>query len=97
MKLNITRKRTDNDVLSLKFSGEMTVYSAAKLKDILINELKSCSGIIMDLAEVDEADTAGFQLLLFLKREAGIMGKSFSITGLSGRFKSILTLYRETI
>jgi len=97
MKLKILRKKTANDELHFTLTGEMTVYSAAGLKDVLIKELKSCRGIILNLAEINEADTSGFQLLLFLKREAGLMGKSFRIVEVSSRLKSIFTLYKETI
>lgn len=97
MKLKIVRQKTDNNGLHFKLTGEMTIYSAAKLKDLMTRELKSCSGITMDLAEVDEADTSGFQLLLFLKREADMLGKNFKITEAGSRLKSIFTLYKETI
>jgi len=97
MKLKIVRKKIDNDTLHFKLIGEMTVYSAVKLKDILIRELKSCSAMTVDLSDIDEADTSGFQLLLFLKREAKMLGKSFRITETSSRIKSIFTLYKETI
>jgi len=97
MKLKIVRKKTDNDMLHLTLTGEMTVYSVVKLKEIIINELKSCSGITVDLAGVGEADTSGFQLLLFLKREADLTGRIFRITEASPRLKSIFALYKEMI
>lgn len=97
MKLKIVRKKTGKDSLHLTLSGEMTVYSSGKLKNILINELKSCSGITMDLAGVDEADTSGFQLILFIKREAALLGKKFSITETGPRFRAIFDLYKETV
>ncbi len=97
MKLKIVRSKMGNGVMHLTLTGEITVYSAEKLKKFLLGELKSNSGISMDLAEVDEADTSGFQLLIFLKREAGILGKSFRITETSRRLKSIFTLYKEMI
>lgn len=97
MKLKIVRNIDKNGLLHLALTGGMTVYSSAKLKDILLKELKSNKGIVMDLAEVDEADTSGFQLLLFLKRESELLGKSFIITSTSRRLTSILTLYREMI
>lgn len=97
MKLKIVRNKTGSGGLHLKLTGEMTVYSSSQLKTILLKELKSCSGMTMDLAEVDEADTSGFQLLLFLKREAGMLGKSFRITEVSGRLRNIFTLYKEMI
>jgi len=97
MKLKITREKIDNDILHLALTGDMTVYTTPKLKDILLKELRACSGIIMNLTDVDEADTSGFQLLIFLRREAGISGKSFKITGVNNRLQSIFSLYKEMI
>ena len=97
MKLKIVRKKTEDYKLFFKLTGEMTVYSAVKLKDVLYRELKSSKGIILDLSEIDEADTSGFQILLFLKREAAKLGKSFRVSEMSGRLGNIFTLYKETI
>jgi anti-anti-sigma factor len=97
MKLKIVRTKTGNDILNLSITGGMNVYSAGKLKDVLLKELKSCSGITLDLAGIDEADTSGFQLLLFLKREARILGKSFRITEMSSRLRNIFNLYKEIV
>jgi len=97
MKLRIMRKQTDNDGVHLTVTGEMTVYSAVKLKDVLMRELASCSGITLNLAGVHDADTSGFQLLVFLKNEARRLGKNFKISELSDRFESIFSLYREKI
>ena len=41
MKLKISRKIDKNDQLHLTLTGEMTIYTSAKLKDILFNEIKS--------------------------------------------------------
>lgn len=97
MKLRILRKRAENDGLHLTLAGEMTVYSAVRLKEILFRELMSCSGITLNLAEVHDADTSGFQMLVFLRNEARRLGKHFKITELSGRLESIFNLYREAI
>ncbi len=97
MKLKIVRKKMDKDILHLTFYGGINVYSVPKLKDVLIKEFELCSEITMDLEMIDEADTAGFQLLLFLKREAKMAGKILMITGMSSRLRSIFTLYNETI
>ena len=97
MKLKIFRKKTDSNGIIYTLSGEMNVYSSVKLKDLLLKELKSSAGITLDLTAVEEADTSAFQLLLFLKREAEIQKKSFYVTEMSTRLKSIFNLYKETI
>ena len=49
-------------------SGDMTVYAAADLKTALLAELAD-GNTALDLAQVQEIDTAGLQLLLMLNRE----------------------------
>lgn len=95
MKLRIVKKKGDNDTILLSMAGELTIYTVAKLKEILLKELNAFSGIVMDLAGIDDADTAGFQLLLFLRHEAETAGKGFTVTDASTRLKSIFSLYNE--
>lgn len=97
MKLRIVKKKGENNTILLTMIGELTIYTVAKLKDILLKELDSFSGIVMNLGGVDEADTAGFQLLLFLKREAAAAGKTFVIDDAGVRVRSLFSLYNENI
>ena len=97
MKLRILRKKGENDTIQLTMAGELTIYTVAKLKDILLEEISSFSGAVMNLGGIDEADTAGFQLLLFLKREAESAGKTFVINDASARLVSIFSLYNENL
>jgi len=48
----------------------MTIYAAAEMKDKLLQKLAGCQTMELDLSQVVEFDTAGFQLLALLKREA---------------------------
>lgn len=48
----------------------MTVYVAAELKSALLAEV-AAGNSTLDLAQVQEIDTAGLQLLLLLNRELG--------------------------
>ncbi len=97
MKLKISRKKTDNSELYFSLKGEMSVYTVTKLKEFLTGELESSSGLRLELTGVDEADSAAFQLLLYLKREAENAGKFFHVTGMNSRLKSIFTLYKEIV
>lgn len=49
-------------------SGEMTIYTAAEVKDALIPAMHDCNEIEMNLSEVSEIDAAGLQLLALAKR-----------------------------
>ena len=55
---------------TVAISGDMTVYAAAELKTALLAELAD-GNTALDLAQVQEIDTAGLQLLLMLNRELG--------------------------
>ena len=58
----------------LRITGELTIYHAAEAKAYLAGELASDPDLEVDLAEVEELDTAGAQLLLWLKREGKARG-----------------------
>ena len=96
MKLKIVRKKTPDGISQLALSGEMTVYSIKKLKEIMIRELITNTGITINCSDVDEADTSAFQMLVYLRDEALRSGKSFAVTGINGRLESISGLYRES-
>jgi anti-sigma B factor antagonist len=53
---------------TITVAGEMTVYSAAELKTALLAEV-AAGHSALNLAQVQEIDTAGLQLLLLLNRE----------------------------
>src|SRR5262245_41355599 len=56
---------------ALAVGSEMTVYSAADLKPVLLAQTIVGQKLDLDLSQVREFDTAGLQLLLMLKRRAG--------------------------
>ncbi|VAW77347.1 hypothetical protein MNBD_GAMMA13-272 [hydrothermal vent metagenome] len=53
-----------------KVGDDMTIYTACEMKDKLLQKLAKCQEMELDLSQVAEFDTAGFQLLVLLKREA---------------------------
>lgn len=55
-------------VEKLAIEGELTIYTAAELKE-RIGSLLEKDVIEIDLSEVSEIDTAGLQLLLLAQRE----------------------------
>lgn len=95
MKLKIVRKNTSHNKVHFSMTGDMTIYSIKKLKDLLYGELKKSSGIILDLSGINQADTSAFQLILFLKREAEATERSFVIEDISDRLESVFDLYKE--
>jgi len=64
----------------LKVSGELTIYHAAEAKARFREELAQGSALDLDLSGVEELDTAGAQLLLWLKREGRSAGQAVPFT-----------------
>jgi len=64
------KARTSKGKCKAKIEGDMTVYTACAMKDKLMQKLAKCQAMELDLSQVVEFDTAGFQLLVLLKHEA---------------------------
>ena len=55
---------------AISIEGEMTIYRAAELKHMLLNDIVDQQSIEVDLSKVTEIDSAGVQLLILAKKEA---------------------------
>lgn len=55
---------------TLRIEGEMSIYRAQELKDLLMAPLKPGVALEVDLSGVTEFDTVGLQLLILAKRTA---------------------------
>ncbi|MDX8400232.1 MAG: STAS domain-containing protein [Gallionellaceae bacterium] len=72
---------------------DMTIYNAAAQKLMLLEALQECQQLDLDLSQVSEMDTAGFQLLLLSKREALKANKTINLTAHSKVVTELLDLY----
>ena len=54
----------------LEIHEELTIFTAAEQKNNLLGFLNTDDELEINLAHVDEIDTAGLQLLILAKREA---------------------------
>ena len=90
--MNITTEN-DNGLCRMRIEGEMTIFTADELKKHLFEKLEACSGLDLDLSQVSEMDTAGFQLLFLTKREFGHLNRPFRIVAQSPVTLSVLKLY----
>lgn len=66
---------------SLQIEGEMTIYRAAELKDVLLVPLAGGAHLDVDLSGVSELDSAGVQLLMAAKAEAAARHGTLRLTG----------------
>ena len=74
-------------------SEDMTIYNAAAQKAMLLEALADCQELDLDLSQVNEMDTAGFQVLLLAKREAVKANKTVRLTAHSQSVTELLDLY----
>ena len=79
--------------LKTAISEDMTVYNATAQKQMLLNALADCEELDLDLSQVGEIDTAGFQILLLTKREALKANKVVRLTAHSKAVTELLDLY----
>lgn len=55
-------------------AGELTIYTADPAREALLTRITPDEALTLDLAAVDELDTAGVQILLVARRIAGALG-----------------------
>lgn len=55
---------------ALRIEGEMSIYRASELKQMLLTALQQSDTLEIDLSAVTELDTAGVQLLVLAKKTA---------------------------
>jgi anti-sigma B factor antagonist len=75
-------------------SGEMTIYSAAAMKDYLVGELLAAvdGPLSLDVSRVTEIDTCGVQALLMVQRSVTAGGHSLSLVDASPVVREALGL-----
>jgi anti-sigma B factor antagonist len=76
----------------LPISGEMTIYRAMELKELLLEGIAQHAEIEIDLSGVSEIDASGLQLMVMAKREAEQQAKPLRFTGHSQPVLELLDL-----
>ncbi|GMR08520.1 MAG: hypothetical protein BMS9Abin26_1525 [Gammaproteobacteria bacterium] len=87
------KARTYKGTCNAKIDGDMTIYTAAEMKDKLLKKLGGCQAMELDLSQVTELDTAGFQLLVMLRREAEHSETSLLMKNHSSAVQDVFGLY----
>lgn len=76
----------------LSIQGAFCIFDAAELKAQLLQSLAQCNELELDLADVSEIDSSGFQLLYLLKREAKAGNKQLRLVNHSQAALELLDL-----
>lgn len=78
------------------FTGELTIYRAAELKQQVLDAMATGADTVFDLSGVEEIDTAGIQLLLLAQREAAARGGTLRLEAPSAAVREALDLLAVT-
>ena len=74
------RVEAKDDLSLLHIEDEMTIYTAAQLKEGLLPHLATRVELEINLSHVSEIDSTGLQLLILIKREAARAGLTLHLT-----------------
>ena len=77
----------------LYLDGNLTIYEAPAVKERLVTALSESQTLELDLSQVSEIDTAGFQLLVMAKREAARQGKTLGLVAHSAAVREVLDFF----
>ncbi len=84
---------TTDGAAHLILDGPMTIYNALEIKGQLMNGLQAAPIFELDLSHVSEMDTAGFQLLVLVKRESQRLGHALRIIAHSPAVREVIDFY----
>jgi anti-sigma B factor antagonist len=82
----------DDITTQVVIQDEMTIYTVLEQKNILVDQLKAEKVLQLDLSKVSEIDSAGMQLLIFMKQEAIRLNNQFSLVHHSQAVVEVLEL-----
>ena len=89
----IQSSKKRNGQCQITIEGEMSIYSAAEMRNELKKLLDKCDSMEFDLSGVSELDTSGFQLLLQMKKQSNAVGKEVLLSSHSPAVLEVLELY----
>ena len=81
------------EVGRLALEADLTIYNVVDAKHRLLDAVRSLKTLELDLSQVGEMDTAGFQLLVLAKREAQRLGRTLRIVAHSPAVLEVLEFY----
>jgi anti-sigma B factor antagonist len=80
------------DTTQIRIEGEFNIYTAADSKQQLMDALNAHPAFSLELDAVEEIDTSGVQLLLWVKCEAQRIGKPLTVSGASPAIQEVMAL-----
>lgn len=81
-------------VTRLEIKGELSIFTAAGLREQMLEALAAGTEVEVDLSGVSEIDSAGLQLMVAAKREAAVRAQNLHFIGHSAAVFDALELSR---
>ena len=75
-----------------EIKGELTIFTAAELRQQMLDVLEASAELEVDLSAVSEMDSAGMQLMVSAKKEAAARNKQLHFSGHSAAVVDLLEL-----
>ena len=91
--MTISLTEAENGTIRVAIDGPTTIYEAVDVKRDLLAGLERADRLEIDLAGVNELDTAGLQLLWLIRRDARSAGKQVWLTATSEAVTEVLNRY----
>lgn len=91
-RLHIQVRKSRNGT-KVALDGELTIYTAAAVRERLLRVLENCARLTLDTAKVSEIDTAGLQVLLSTRRSCQEGGVPFAFPHSGQAVGQTLTLF----
>ncbi len=85
-------KIPNSERIHLSIEGEMTIFRALELKEMIGPALASNRDVEIDLSRVTELDSSGLQLMLSAKLESVVRGTHLSFVGHGPAVSEVLDL-----
>ncbi len=84
--------KTSGDNYSLSVMGDLTIYQVSLVKEELQSKLADLTqSVELNLAGIEEIDTAGVQLLMMLKRNVEQGGGEVTLSSISESVEQVLS------
>ena len=84
---------TTNGAARLMVDGGLSIYNALEVKAQLLDAVRSAQILELDLANVNDMDTAGLQLLILAKRESQRLDRQLHLTAHSDVVREFIDFY----
>ncbi|HTZ00678.1 MAG TPA: STAS domain-containing protein [Rhodocyclaceae bacterium] len=86
-------QQSAHEIARLALDANLTIYNVVELKRRLLDAVRAAGGVELDLSQVAEMDTAGFQLLVLAKRESQRLGHTLRIVAHSPAVREVIEFF----